>query len=437
MTHDQNTWFKVVVIQKYISQLEEENTGLKLTLENLQSQHDLEIDKLYQSYKVAITDINEQLQVSAKSFLSARETIAEMDISLSEQKALTEQVTQLYEAAEREKEHIATQLQILEKQVQSATAVQMSTNIAESHDSVANQLNGDYAAERLELSRLLQERDAEVVDLQQTLMLYTGKIGEIEGELQEEKQLATQLREQLAKLQNSELQSNGPEDSELLAELEKVSGQNDRLKQEIQRLLEDKSQLNLSSQTVKINELVASLIEANRKLEVTTEANLSLTDELARLRYDLSGGRTNPYYMTKIKDNLRKAGSAISRLQEELSGSAEPTKRDQAISGIIDCLQSGLMNSNPEEFFASKKDELNEHLFALRGLTSVFNTAVNAILTVLAVFSIVGIPGLLLTGTLQSNKAKNGSEFAFCMFGAKQKAERDIHEVMQSMSLGA
>lgn len=428
-----------------ISSLEEENILLRDAIDGLHHAKQEERAQL-------LADFEEGLAQKDKELLQYEQ-------SLFEQRGIIEQVTQLYEAALRDRDDVTAQLSTLEQVLQSSKEKLFATLITtstERHDGVANDLDGS-SAERLEFERLLQKRqyEAELEELQQTVTQYYDQISELQVMVQEQEDMVkiyasrlskeqssvaklndelVELQEAFDKLQASDLQSNGAEFSR---QLHQALTDNELLKGELLLRRDENLKLQPSSQEARIAALVASLEEANQQLDTLTEENRHLTRDIGtrEVAADLT---VTPYFITKMQDKFVKARNAILHLREELSESVEPTKRNQAVQGIIDCLESGLLEeSNPEVFFAAKKDELNGHLLALRGITSLFNTAVNAILTVLAVFSIVGIPGLLLLGTLQNNKAKNGSEFAFCMFGAKQKAERDIHEVMQSMSLGA
>ncbi|NDH66986.1 MAG: hypothetical protein EBY22_03570 [Gammaproteobacteria bacterium] len=142
-----------------------------------------------------------------------------------------------------------------------------------------------------------------------------------------------------------------------------------------------------------------------------------------------------------MKLRHQKATAAISHLEGELSADAEqnPTTNDTAIKSIVAILTNGLDAADPQAYFDAEKDNLKTSLNALRGIKSVLNTALNAILTVLAVCSVVGIPALYYTGIWQKNAEKNGSFFAFSMFGAEQKAKCDIYEATQALgvTLGA
>ena len=140
------------------------------------------------------------------------------------------------------------------------------------------------------------------------------------------------------------------------------------------------------------------------------------------------------------KQRQEKVNQAMSNLKSELSSNTgEPTRNEKALTAIVACLEGGLVSENPQAYFDEKKDHLKTQLNALRGVYSWMNTALNAILSVLAVCSVVGIPALWFTGTWKNNAEKNGSVFAFSMFGTEQKAKYYIYEATQALgvTLGA
>ena len=137
-----------------------------------------------------------------------------------------------------------------------------------------------------------------------------------------------------------------------------------------------------------------------------------------------------------MQQRQEKVTQAISHLRSELSSNTvDPTPNDKALTAIVACLEGGLASENPQAYFDEQKDHLKTQLNALRGVYSVWNTACNAILSVLAVCSVVGIPALWFTGTWKNNAEKNGSVFAFSMFGAEQKAKCDIYEATQALGV--
>ena len=139
--------------------------------------------------------------------------------------------------------------------------------------------------------------------------------------------------------------------------------------------------------------------------------------------------------LTELKKKQAKVEYAIQNLLSRKTSDGDATPNDLAIDEIICYLQNGLRSDNAQTYFDDNKEGLKEAVYKLRGSLSILNTAVNAILTVLAVCSVVGITALWLTGTLQKNMDKNGSVFAFTMFGAKQLAECDIYQATQEMGV--
>lgn len=139
--------------------------------------------------------------------------------------------------------------------------------------------------------------------------------------------------------------------------------------------------------------------------------------------------------LTELKKKQAKVEHAMQNLLSRKTSDGDATPNDLAIDEIIGYLQNGLRSDNAQTYFDDNKEGLKEAVYKLRGSLSILNTAVNAILTVLAVCSVVGITALWLTGTLQKNMDKNGSVFAFTMFGAKQLAECDIYQATQEMGV--
>lgn len=342
-----------------------------------------------------------------------KQALFQKDAMLLEQRVLLEKFEEWRAQAVHDREYISnfssnTELQL--QSIQEQLAVKGDTAINESQEGGANNTDMYTAtAQIIEARNLVQLREEELAGLQKIIAQYS-------------------------------------DDMAVLTErLTQAEAQNIDVRAKNQSLMSVKNDLisTLTENAATIENLTQTLANSSQQIEFSVGVsveNTALKQEIMRLQTLTTGTPSDlvpSYFIQRMQDNYTKAKQAISRLEEELSSNQEHTARDRAIQGIVACLKSGLSESNPEVLFTAKKEELNGYLNTLRGITSVFNTAVNAILTVLAVLSIVGIPGLLLTGTLQSNKAKHGSEFAFCMFGAKQKAERDIHAVMQSMSLGA
>jgi|GEM_PF-6966294 len=226
-----------------------------------------------------------------------------------------------------------------------------------------------------------------------------------------------------------------------------------RLAEQNRLQLAEASSLNSSEASLRqlkqefFNAIVALCQEiqhANAKLtRVALEADnkiLILEQKCARLENSIKV-QFPAGLLASMKLRHQKATAAISHLEGELSADAEqnPTTNDTAFKSIVAILTNGLDAADPQAYFDAQKDGLKTHLNALRGIKSVMNTALNAILTVLAVCSVVGIPALYFTGTWQKNAEKNGSVFAFSMFGAEQKAKCNIYEATQALgvTLGA
>lgn len=205
----------------------------------------------------------------------------------------------------------------------------------------------------------------------------------------------------------------------------------------------------------KIEELSAALVlakkessEKDARLEELNTVQLGAQDEIAGLKLQLEELRSQsnlkpsnkevyPVFLADAKARQERATQAINSLLEAKSKSEKPTATDKALDGIVETLTAGIKDNNPQTYFDSNKEVLKKHISTLRyTMKSLANTAVNAILTVLAVCSVVGITALWLTGTLQSNLQKNGSSFAFTTFGHKQKVERAMHEVEDAMGMG-
>lgn len=182
------------------------------------------------------------------------------------------------------------------------------------------------------------------------------------------------------------------------------------------------------------NALASTKLESGKK-----DASLeTLMGQLEELRLNQSKKeKIYPIFFADAKTRQERATQAINSLLEAKSKSEKPSATDKALDGIVETLTAGIKDNNPQTYFDRNKEVLKKHISTLRyTMKSLANTAVNAILTVLAVCSVVGITALWLTGTLQSNLQKNGSSFAFTTFGHKQKVERAMHEVEDAMGMG-
>lgn len=143
-------------------------------------------------------------------------------------------------------------------------------------------------------------------------------------------------------------------------------------------------------------------------------------------------------FFQSFQQRHAKAIAAIDNLKSRLSenSNTSPTANDNALLAIISCLEDGLQATDPQAYFDEKKQVLSNNLYALQGIKSLANTALNAILTVLACVSVVGITALSLMGSLQHNQERLGSWKALGgMWGGRQKAQVDIHEVTQALGV--
>ncbi|PJD90541.1 MAG: hypothetical protein CK424_07610 [Legionella sp.] len=90
-----------------------------------------------------------------------------------------------------------------------------------------------------------------------------------------------------------------------------------------------------------------------------------------------------------------------------------------------------LGNVRAEQLKDLKKD-LNVLQFTSR---SLFNSALNAVITAIAYATVVIYAGLWLSGKLEKNKKESGSQFMFFAFGEKQQAQKLIHKVEDTMGI--
>lgn len=254
----------------------------------------------------------------------------------------------------------------------------------------------------------------------------------------------------------------------LLGHEETISAQKDLIK-EYSSLLESSQQAERALQTrvTELEELAALQIDPVQ-LQQALEKSASTIDELERkvqelqpasqslsalqVKYETAIKRMNTFselsalatinhgripeaLLSRLALNMSQADSAIGDLQVLIDNADAESDISKALNKIASCLKDGLASCSPQAYFDGKKDELKTDLNTLHNLKSHFNTALNAILAVLAVCSVVGIPALWLTGTVQKNMEKNGSIFAFTMFGEKQRAECDIYQATQAMGV--
>lgn len=173
----------------------------------------------------------------------------------------------------------------------------------------------------------------------------------------------------------------------------------------------------------------------------SSQALNKATEDAALLRNQLSFARsserplqqsTSAAFFANSQAREKKAVDAIADLEKEIVvGSL--LNRDKAIKAIVDRLKESLSKDDPQAYFNEHKEDLRRQLGVLNNWKSVLCTAVNAIVTVLAVLSVAGITALWLTGNLKNNATKNGSSFAFYV-ADKQKGNRAIQEVTEALS---
>lgn len=233
----------------------------------------------------------------------------------------------------------------------------------------------------------------------------------------------TELLLQIENANKNEQKTNGHVESKE----DKTNPDADKVTQQAQIIKDLKQEVNKHKATLK------ELTELKEK----AESNALLIQE--SLKKEIDKLNTTPYsikpaIMHEAQIKQKRAENAIEHLKTGISNATTPTDADKALEGIIACLTAGLEQADPKIYFEQNKDLLKKHVNTLQyTLKSFVNTAVNAILTVLAICSIVGITALWLTGTLQSNLENKGSSFAFWTYGHKQKAEQDIHLATSAM----
>ncbi len=255
----------------------------------------------------------------------------------------------------------------------------------------------------------------------------TAAVQSVEVLTDTNKQLLSKHAEEMQTLRH-ELYQTTRQCSDLQQQFQLLQEKNNELRQNLEEMEAQKGEIR-SAQSSK-----QSLEQANQALI----GDLAQRDEkIIALEQKLTKSPIPAGLLASMQLRQQKATDAISHLQDELSADAleHPTPNEKAIQAIVVCLKDGLNADDPQAYFDAQKDDLKTHLNALRGIKSVMNTAWNAILTVLAVCSVVGIPALYYTGIWQKNAEKNGSFFAFSMFGAEQKAKCDIYEATQALGV--
>lgn len=327
------------------------------------------------------------------------------------------------------------------------------------------------SAANLEITaKLAPSENAELIGLQKQVRELTEQLM-LEQEKHTQKTEETNLSIEAIKLAaQEEIQRLKAETSELLKTIEEMKAMIDsksaatvtptnsiadgaveaeqaQLAIQIQKL-----QTQLAENRINYESLIQKCEDLTKDNESLNTDNTRLTQELGLAKAEsvdkntivafeqaLETGKPtiSPVFFAEAQARQQRALNAIKHLKESVSKANPPTEADKAILGIAKCLKEGLKVDNAQAYFDANKDLLKKHIGTLQySFSSFVNTAVNAILTVLTVCSVVGIAALWLTGTLQSNAQKNGSAFSFAMFGQKQKVQREMHEVVSAMGLG-
>ena len=209
-----------------------------------------------------------------------------------------------------------------------------------------------------------------------------------------------------------------------------------------------------SLEAVKANlTLVTALKDSTQQKQVATELSLSsvkrekaakerevaeLNQTITQLRDNLATAQSqiltlSPSFLTNAIDRENRAKSAIATLEREIVVNSN-SARDNALRDIVNHLNTGVAQADPQAYFEQNKEALRRNLQILNNWKSIANTALNVIITVLAFVSVVGITAAWLTGNLEKNAKNHGSQFAFLMFGDLQKGKRAVHEVSEAMT---
>lgn len=194
------------------------------------------------------------------------------------------------------------------------------------------------------------------------------------------------------------------------------------------------SKLNETIQRIKNEHKQATESLKRTHIGALLEKDVSYEEQLKELRGKLDEAekpKISNAFFTDAKSREKRANQAIESLKKEMIPHGK-SNRDEAIKNIVALLKEGLEKTDPQTYFNNKKNDLRRHVRKLNNWKSIAVTAVNAILTVLAVCSVVGITALWLTGTLDNNLSNRGSIFAFTA-ADKQKANRALYEVEQSL----
>ena len=394
------------------SKIRELEDGLQLTITMPESipvgtVSEDEIDSLREQINAKDLQLDEALlkiQQQVEEIRHLKGETATQDVSAEKDEAMSQELTNLKQREERLQEEVKhLRAQVDEKELIAEQAWKLQERVRELEESAASGAHGTSST----------DGETSVTELTQALEQLHIQLQLIREELSKAKSVEQQLRQKISEHEREhERQVKNSEEQRIL--------------------LADHFQTNkeLTQAQDRDRGLVATLKHEKE----------ALIEQVSLLEVRLSIGQVPAALIAGMQQRQEKVNQAILHLKSELSSNTEePTPNDLALTAIADCLERGLSSENPQAYFDGNKDHLKAQLNALRGVYSVMNTALNAILSVLAVCSVVGIPALWFTGTWKNNAEKNGSVFAFSMFGAEQKAKCDIYEATQALgvTLGA
>ncbi|MBP6918664.1 MAG: hypothetical protein KBB94_07095 [Legionellaceae bacterium] len=388
-----------------------------------------------------------ELEESLQQKRTAPESIQDSTPLLVEVQQLRKQIEGKNLAAEETSRRIQQQAE----EIQQLKLITAATRDVSTESEDMSQALADIKELRNETELLRAQVDEKAV-IQQRARELQERVEELEQQLvalSEAHRSSTEGKPSVA-----ELQQNLERLSSLLDEKNKAISEANLVEIELRGLISRKDselkdkQLRLASKSQELQDAVGLQLELTRRGETDRKSIIQIDEQRGKLEHQLKIALEHSEsfsvfpaaLIAGMQQRQEKVNQAILHLKSELSSNTgEQTSNDIALTAIVTCLEGGLASENPQAYFDEQKDHLKTQLNALRGVYSVMNTALNAILSVLAVCSVVGIPALWFTGTWKNNAEKNGSVFAFTMFGAEQKAKCDIYEATQALgvTLGA
>lgn len=349
-------------------------------------------------------------------------------VSLTEE---VNRVTKLLQRSENEKgemqnsilehEGVVKNLSLMNQELQELK-IHQAHNIAELKEEIEQ-----FNVQLTELNRAKEVLALENQEKTNLVERLTSELQQKESDLNEKQTTILQLRTTIHELNSS---------------LQEVQENHNKLNEDFNGALEEKTQYLTTTLDQVRSDHTRTAVDLTKALERITEQESKLKAAEENDRLSVSSGLNRPNskqenplsksFFASAQAREKKATDAIARLKNKIT--IAETKNDKALKEIVACLEGGLTEVNQQAYFDAKKDLLRRNLMTLQR-TSVYNTAINVILTVLAVCSVVGITALWLSGKLHSNLEKNGSMFAFSVTGDKQKAQQVIHEVTQAMGV--